>query len=233
MHQSSRHFLFALCLGLLMSSSAGAQTFSVLNAGFEAVPLGDGLTSNSVPSWSIIGSGLTLNPTSSQFAGEAPEGLNVASLGNSILATQGLGVVIPGTYTLTGNVGLVNGGTFNNLGFRLRGGTILINATSISNPLPAPGTFEVWTATYVILPTNANASALGTNLNILMLASTGSGASAAVDNISVTFVAVPEPTSIALIGTSVVAMLGYGWQRRRQMLRQGDDTLTQRNTRIS
>lgn len=197
--------LFSTIVVLSLNGLVSAQTYSVINPGFEDVVLGDGASSSSVPGWSLLGSSLTLNPTSAMFPAEAPEGQNIFSLSNSILATQGLGAIVPGTYKLEAKVGLISAGVFNNMSFRLRGNTILLAASSSSTPIPAPGTFEDWSLTYIVLPTNANASAIGTNLNIMALASSASGNSSAIDDIRLTFTAVPEPSTYALLGITVLA----------------------------
>lgn len=217
--------VFSCIVVLALQGLVSAQTYTVINPGFEDVVLSDGASSSSVPGWSLLGSALTLNPTSAMFTGEAPQGQNVFSLSNSILSTQGLGAILPGTYTLQAKVGLISAGVFNNLSFRLRGNTILLVASSSSTPIPAPGTFEDWSLTYVVLPTNANASALGTNLNIMALASSSSGTSAAIDDVRLTFTAVPEPATYVLMSMTALAGLVCWIRWHRNKVKQMEETV--------
>lgn len=215
--------LFSALAAALLAGPAQAQTYIVQNSGFEAVSLADGASQSGAPNWGLIGSAATLNPTTAQFPAEAPEGQNILRLTNSALVTQSLGTLLAGTYVLEARVGLENGGTFNNLTFRLRGNTLLLVASSQSSPTVPAGDFVTWSRTYEVFPTNANASALGTNLNILLLASASTGSSAAVDDVRLTFTPVPEPSTLALAGLAAGGALAT-WRYRRFQLQEAGST---------
>ncbi len=200
----------------LHTSLSWGQTYTILNPGFETEVLADGVSSTLVPSWTKIGASVTLNPTVAMLPGEAPEGQNVWSVsGVSTFITQGLGILQPGTYTLQGKVGLISGSVFNGLNFSLRGTNTFLVESSFSRPIPVPGTMEDWSITYVVLPTNANASTIGSNLNILALSGATSGTSAVLDDVRISFVAVPEPATYVLVTFTLLTGLGVERARRR------------------
>jgi hypothetical protein len=203
---------------LSIHASLWGQTYTVLNPGFETEVLADGTSTALVPSWTKIGTSVTLNPTAAMLPGEAPEGQNVWSVSNTAtFITQGLGILQPGTYTLQGKVGLLTAGVFNGLNFTLRGNTTILVESSFSKPIPAPGTFDDWSITYVVLPTNANAITIGSNLNILAISGATAGTSAVLDDVRLSFVAVPEPTSYALVTITLLAGLLVERSRRQKI----------------
>jgi hypothetical protein len=74
---------------------------------------------------------------------------------------------------------------------------------------------EDWSITYVVLPTNANASTIGANLNILALSGATAGTSAVLDDVRLSYVAVPEPATYVLVSFTLVAGLIVERARRR------------------
>lgn len=198
---------------------ARATPISVANAGFEAVSLGDGASSSSVPSWSEIGA-TTLNPTVAQFPAEAPEGQNVAALTSATLS-QTVGTLEFGTYTLMVNVGDPLDKGFGGYGINLRRGTTILVSSSSSLPTPADGTFGLATKTYDVLPTNVNGTYVGQTFNILLLVSTSSGNQSVFDDVQLQFTPLPEPSTLVLAGLGLA--LGLVARRRHSRSSRGHE----------
>jgi hypothetical protein len=126
-------------------------------------------------------------------------------------------------YTLTVAEGDRNGSTA--LGFLgsqielLAGSTVIASATDVAGP--APGSFKDQVA--FLASSNALPALFGQALTIALLTTTpGSSPNGTIgpatdwDNVRLDATAVPEPASIALIGTAAVMGFGWWWRRRAQ-----------------
>ena len=200
--------------------SARATQILVLNPGFEAVALGDGGFTSSIPNWS---SGLntgTFNPTTAQYPGQAPEGQNIVFIGptTSDAISQVLSSTLAvGTYTLMVDVGARLDFPYAGYLIQLLAGSTVL-AQDNNTLTPAPGTFVTSTVNFTA---NAGNPALGQSLAI-RLSSPVAVAQTNFDNVRLDFnstiAAVPEPSTLAMVGTGMLCLLGAHWRRRRMAL---------------
>ena len=132
--------------------------------------------------------------------------------GGPIYQVLSTGLVTGQAYVLTADIGLRSytfatypwPGTSLNLGYGTVPGMHLLNATSVTDPTPAPGSWASWQTTFV-----AGATGAGDPLRIDLVSN---GIQVQFDNITLS--AVPEPASLAIWG--VVIAGGLLVARRRK-----------------
>jgi len=211
--------------GLMMSVVAGlvaapalAAPIAVTNAGFEAPGNADGANqSGAVAGWTsttTVNAG-TENHNDTVYAGaDASEGTdvywnNVGFGPAGTLTSDTVGVLAAGTYTLTADflfrTDSISTDSFpdTNFGLSVDGGaTILGTAGTATDALDVGGAGAIVTRTYTLVVAGGDAN-IGSNYVIdfdFAQNNAGSWNQAAIDNVTLDFVAVPEPGSLALLG---------------------------------
>jgi hypothetical protein len=212
-----RHVVLALlALFLSIASPASAGSITVLNPGFEALVLpGPGAFAlGNIPDWSTLGQAATFWPDTAEFPGGAPQGVNVAAVGNNVgggMVSQILSATVQAdtTYTLMVDVG-------QRLDFPLVSYTVALIANGVtlasdSSLRPAPGTFLTDTILY---NSGSNPAQLGQNLEIQL--SGPIGGQADFDDVRLNATAVPEPASLWLMVSGAVSLLSLPRRRREK-----------------
>jgi hypothetical protein len=211
------------CL-VLFSGAAWADGIAIQNASFEttnpliASCLGAGCAYNfgPIPGWTLTGSGGSWQPSSVYLNLPLPDGNIVAySNGGSISQTLGVSLLPDSTYTLSVFVGdrLDNRTTSYSLSL-LAGSTTLCTFGGM-NAAITPGTFADETCSY-----QSGASMPSGDLSIVLKSG---GTQIDFDNVSldVASVAVPEPSSMALLAAGLLcAALLSGYLKARQRAQQ-------------
>jgi len=224
-----------LAVVALAVPAANAGGIPVDNPGFEYPVLADDDYSYSMDDegWGYYNNGGDLgpwNPTTAEYPGEAPEGLNVGWAepgsdgdgGFAQVLTDPSATLADTTYVLTVEVGnaigydwpgyavqLLAGGTphtpgdGSNYTGPVTGGTLL--AEDNNTLTIAAGTFETSTVTYAYNP--AHSALLGEPLQIRLLAGVGNG-EVDFDNVQLT----PEPATLSMLALGGLALL----RRRRK-----------------
>ncbi|MEZ6191731.1 MAG: PEP-CTERM sorting domain-containing protein [Phycisphaerales bacterium] len=201
-----------------------AVEIPLANPGFETPALLDGHNGGFLvtPGWGNSGGvgygAWIVNPTTTQFSGEAPEGENAGVLVsyNSAVFGQTLSeTYVEGeTYTLTALVGDPDDYSPSSFVIGLYANTIL-RSTGGSGPVPADDTFTRVTATVV-----ATAAMDGLPIQIQLRAGSGplidpdqvgGGTSIYFDDVHLYKGEVPEPSTLVLAGT----LAGLFTSRRR------------------
>jgi hypothetical protein len=218
---------------LAVCPAARAAPVAIANPGFEMKTLADGDYDWQMDGqgWGYADNGGNLgpwNPTTADYPGEAPEGLNVGWTEPGDGVPGGFAQVLTATlvssmtYTLTVKVG--NALTYAYPGYAvqlLAGGTMGSSGDGYADPITggfllaqdnnsqtvADGTFVTSTVVYTYDP--AHSAHLGEPLQIRLLALAGGGE---VEFDDVRLDAVPEPASLALLGLGALAVI----RRRRQ-----------------
>lgn len=201
-----------MLLGGLASRPAWAQTISVTNPGFESNALADGGFTLSITGWTIAGSAGTYNPTSTQYPGGVPEGMNVAFInGGSISQVLGATLTADTSYTLQVDVGDRADTPFPVYSVGLYAGGVLL-AEDPGLLLPPNGTFLTSTVTFLALVGNPN---LGQPLEIRLA---NNGVQTNFDNVrleALDVAAIPEPGTCALVAMGLLPLAGSVVRRRR------------------
>ena len=217
---------------ILASSSALATSLTVQNFSFEGPVLADGANQPNPPGWTLNNAGNEYNPTSSQFATAAgngtptgADGIQVASSngGQGTALLQALagddGILGNGddplfapntTYTLTVAVGQRLDLPFTGYALELvlLDGTVI--ATEVSAITPAPGTFVDRT---ISVDSNTVAPIhYGQQIRINL--TTAGFYEVNFDNVRVSAVTVPEPSSVVLAVLGFIGIAAWGWRRR-------------------
>ena len=205
---------FALYFSIALPASAGS--IPVLNFGFEDLALGapGDFVLNDITDWTVSGQTSTFWPDTAEYPGGAPQGLNVAAIGDSFgggVVSQVLSATLQAdmTYTLTVDVGA-------RLDFPFLGYSVALLANGVtlasdSSLTPNPGTFLTDTILY---NSGSNPGQLGQNLEIVL----SGPISGQVDfdnvilNASPT-IAVPEPGSLWLMVIGSTGLLSLCRQR--------------------
>jgi hypothetical protein len=169
-------------LGCVFGSAAVAQPITVNNPGFESPVLGENGFTFGIPSWTVTGAAGVFNPTGASYAGQAPEGSNIAFLTcctgpnpNSGVASQTLAAVYAAdtTYTLTVRSGIRLDDPNRVANYRLvgaNGNTAL--ASQIFTAMPTRGTFRLDTLEWDVA---AGEAAIGRPITIRLLHGGGAG----------------------------------------------------------
>jgi hypothetical protein len=210
--------VLAACAGPVF---AGVQV--ITNPSFETNTLADGAsTTGTIFAWSGTGVFGAINPTTTQYAGAGgnvlpgpgTDGANVAYINGNGTIFQSLTLTLgPSTaYTLTGAVGDPSASTYGSAFAQLiAGSTVLAN---LNIPDPGAGNFATWTLSY---SSSASQPELGQTLEIIL----GNSASAAgsvvnFDNLSLTTLPAPEPTTLALGLLALSGLAGYRFVSQRK-----------------
>ena len=166
--------LLAVVFVMIWGPGARAAPVAISNPGFEAPAMADGAFVFSAPGWSTfggVGAGVgTYNPTTLQYAAEAPEGENVAFM--VVFNSAGLAQTLPTqyqagqTYTLTARVGDRDDYAQANFVVALFAGGVQVSQGG-ATPDPPDGEFSVVTATFA-----ADQSVDGLPIEIRLLATT-------------------------------------------------------------
>jgi autotransporter-associated beta strand protein len=203
----------------LQTVTSGSQPVPVNNAGFEAPVLADGgFQAAPIPGWSNTGTGDRglLNPTTSDFTTEAPEGSNVAYVANAsgeagvsqLLGGSSGQLQVGATYSLRVKVG--NSAFVTSFpGYRvqlLANGTVL--AEDDNSLAPAEGAFVTSTVNYVY-NASLHAALVGQPLEVRLLCKAIDTSEVAFDDVqlSATFanpIAVPGGPYSVFTGGSLV-----------------------------
>jgi hypothetical protein len=222
--------VLAACVLLAIAGSACATTITVPNYEFDN-PVVTQYNSGPITSWTITNgnaglynsawananSGFALPPnSSSQFMWLNADTSGVfgvyqvlsATLQANTTYTLMVDVALqPPTTTMCGGVALGYGSTFQ---------TNDLTATTSSTPTPTPsGSWTTWTITYT---TGSSPAGLGQALRVeLSTVPTGvTGAKQlAFDNVRLTSVSVPEPSTLALLAAGLAGLVCYAWRKRR------------------
>ena len=203
---------------------AQAQNIPISNHSFENPPLADGASTFGITGWSgggIIG---TINPDSSLFpGGAAPDGSNIAFIRTDETSNffgsfdQTLSAVVTANtlYTLTVDVGRGLTGDFGNFQVTLSEAQERNSLAFATGPAPAPGEFVTLTLTYFA---EEGSPYLGRQL--VVGATSFNAFSGGDPNDTVYFdnfrlSAVPEPSSIVLMGFGALGLVACAVRRRK------------------
>jgi hypothetical protein len=181
---------------------------------FEGVALAPGNFTAGIyaaNSWNSNANAGIFRPTATSYPGGVPNGVNIAYSGGAAVIDQVLSTNLTAntTYTLSVNVGSRLDSPHNN-GYTIQllaGGVVLAGTTNF--PIPADGTFVLATDVYTAGPGDPQ---LGQALEI-RLQSVATGQTS-FDNLTLDATAVPEPTSLSLLG---LTFAGAVIHRRRRM----------------
>lgn len=213
--------LIALLMAFILAGVANAEMIEVLNPGFESpVIVIDGGANSNITNWKVAsgggGSAGTLNPSTSMFPGEAPEGSNVAFSSNrTFFQYVDAELTANTTYTLTVDVGNRLDEPYYGYRLDLAANNGIVNTTiarDTTSAAPSPGSFD--TATLVFTP-DADHSQLGNQLVILLYGFSIGDSQTCFDNVRFEATQVPEPSTIAL--WSIFGLIGgfVAWRRRK------------------
>lgn len=182
---------------MIFQNVASADDVAIVNAGFEDETLGNGSFVFTIPGWTNIGDSGTFNPTTSQYAFEAPEGSNVAFSSNGgpeisqVLANV---LDIDTAYTLSVMVGDRLDQNFPGYSVQLLAGGDLL-AEDNNSMTSVNGDFFESTVTYL---SSQSDTQIGDALEIRLR---GFGAQVNFDNVRLVAVSsVPEPTTAIILG---------------------------------
>jgi hapalindole biogenesis HpiC1 cyclase-like protein len=207
-------FCLALAAGQLRADSVGVQNASFETVGVGGLPdgCGSGCAYNfgPIPGWTLTGAGGSFQPNSTYFS-SVPNGSIIAFTNGSISQDLGVSLLPDTTYTLTVDVGnrldLITSGS--NYSIALEAGSTVLDAISGSNGAITPGTFQAETLTFTTGSTVASGD-LTIDLSNLV------GGQSDFDNVQLTAVAAPEPSSLLLLGSALgLLALFIGVSRRK------------------
>jgi hypothetical protein len=192
-----RHLTAIFALLLLLPDASSADEVAIVNAGFEDQVLGNGAFSFSIPGWTNAGDSGTFNPTTGQFASEAPEGSNVAFSSNAgPVISQVLAAVldIDTEYTLSVLVGDRLDLPFPGYSVQLLAGGVIL-AEDNNSMSPVNGDFFESTVTY---ESSLSDTQIGEALEIRLR---GFGQQVNFDDVRLNAVAsIPEPSGMVILG---------------------------------
>lgn len=205
--------IFSVVLLLSVGQAWGAS-ITVNDAGFEDNELNDGGSAGFTDYW--IGNGVAYNPTTAQYAGEAPEGENIAAINSGDLYQRISSPIVAGlTYTLEVEVGyrldLLPPPPNPNFTVELRYYTGIVGGSplaskSLADGAPANGAFIPVSVSFTA---QEGADYIGRDILIYL---TSGGVQTNFDDVRLS--AVPVPAAAWLFGS---ALLGLGILQRRKV----------------
>ena len=209
---SVRALVFAFGLLFALTAIASASPIPVANFSFETLPAGGlpfgcggtgcAFSEAAIPGWTNPGFSGQFQPGSNtQYFNFIPDGITVA-YSNDAPITQSVGTVAANTtYTLLVDIGLRKDEPSSAATAQLLIGGTPVNATGVA---PSPGNWSTFTAIY-----KSVAADVGKTLTIELTTVTAQGD---FDNVRLDAsptTAVPEPSTLALLGAGIALVLGF------------------------
>ena len=200
----------AALAGLALTASANAAV--IVNPSFEVDDVGNGAYISTATGWDVVGS-----PTGTQdFDAESPtatdgEQHGFASFANASLSQLTPYIITAGeTYTLTVDVGQVTNFSGSQATISLFGstagiGTALTNINGTAESVVAPGSGAYLINQTVSYTAVAGDAFVGQQIGIALVNTAGT--QTLYDNVRLDIVAVPEPSSAALLGLGGFALI--------------------------
>jgi hypothetical protein len=217
--KSVAYLIFTLMSVFALANISLATPITIVNPSFEqqvGLNLSDGAwepaSGGQIFGWNATGRAGTYNPTTSEFAVEAPDGDDIAFI-NSGWIGQWLGtnVIDNAIYTLQTDVGARVSGSLvytAEIVARALGQPTTVLATLSGAPLVG-----TWQTIDVIYDVSSNPSYVGWELGVRFY---GSGVQVNLDNVRLENSSpVPEPTTVILLGIGLTGFIGFSGFRRK------------------
>jgi hypothetical protein len=207
--------LVAAIVGLVISLNGETRgdMIIVANSSFEGPTYASGDFGSEVTGWVLSGTGGAFRPAlPSTVVNNVPDGNQLGFAGNTggsgaLFQDLGVSVIAGATYNLDVFVGSRNDSDA--LNYRANYLVELIAGSttfaSQSGTLLRSGNF---------IPINVTAQGAGSGNLAIRLSETNDGQSL-FDNVRLSVTAVPEPSSLFMLSTGALGLVGYGWRRRR------------------